>query len=106
MNEIILTKDNFEEEVIKCDLPVLVDFFAVWCSPCSALAPVIEEIAEEYAGKVKVCKVNVDDQIELTRKFRVMSIPMLLFFKNGEITQKLIGYYSKDEIIPYINAAL
>ena len=102
MNEVILTKDNFEEEVSRSDIPVLVDFYAVWCSPCAALSPVLEEIAEEYAGKVKVCKVNVDEQMELTRKFRVMSIPALIFFKNGEITQKLIGYHSKDEIVAYL----
>ena len=102
MDEIILTKDNFEAEVYGSELPVLVDFYATWCSPCSALAPIIEEIAEEYAGKVKVGKVNVDEQMELARKFRVMSIPMLVFFKNGEITKKLIGYHYKDEIIPYL----
>ncbi len=103
MNEVILTKDNFEEEVTKCGIPVLVDFYATWCSPCSALAPVIEEIAEEYAGKVKVCKVNVDDEMELARKFRVMSIPMLVFFKNGEVTKTLVGFRPKEEIVPFLS---
>ena len=102
MDEVILTKENFEEEVMKSNIPVLVDFYADWCTPCSALAPIIEEIAEEYAGKVKVGKVNVDMEMELSRRFRVMSIPMLVFFKSGVITQKLIGYHSKEEIIPYL----
>ena len=101
MNEIILTKDNFEAEVCNSDIPELVDFYATWCSPCSALAPIIEEIADEYEGRVKVGKVNVDEQMELARKFRVMSIPMLVFFKNGEVTQTLVGYNTKEEIIRY-----
>ena len=98
MNEVNLTKGNFEEEVLQSELPVLVDFYADWCSPCMALAPILEEIAEEYAGKVKVCKVNVDKEMELSRKFRVMSIPLLILFRNGEITQRLLGYCSKEEI--------
>ena len=102
MNEVILTKENFEEEVIQCDLPVLVDFYADWCSPCMALAPILEEIAEEYAGKVKVCKVNIDKQMELAIRFRVLSIPTLIFFKNGEITQRLMGYCSKEEIVSFL----
>lgn len=102
MNEVILTKENFEEEVLQCDLPVLVDFYADWCSPCMALAPILEEIAEEYAGKVKVCKVNIDKQMELAIRFRVLSIPTLIFFKNGEITQRLMGYCSKEEIVSFL----
>ncbi len=102
MNEIIITSENFEDEVIKSDIPVLVDFFATWCSPCSALSPIIAEIAEEYAGKVKVGKVNVDEQPTLARKFRIMSIPALVFFKNGEVYQTLVGFRPKEEIISYL----
>ena len=102
MSEVIITNENFEDEVIKSDLPVLVDFFATWCSPCSALSPIIAEIAEEYADKVKVGKVNVDEQPALARKFRIMSIPALVFFKNGEACQTLVGFRPKEEIIRYI----
>lgn len=102
MSEIIITSENFEEEVIKSDIPVLVDFFATWCGPCGALSPIIEEIAEEYAGKVKVGKVDVDEQPALARKFRVMSIPALLFFKNGEVYQTIVGFRPKEQIVPYL----
>ena len=102
MNEVNLTKENFEDEVLQSSLPVLVDFYADWCSPCMALAPVIEEIAGEYAGKVKVCKVNIDKEMELAIRFRVLSIPLLIIFKNGEITQRLLGYCSKEEIVSYL----
>ena len=102
MSEVIITSENFEDEVIKSDLPVLVDFFATWCSPCSALSPIIAEIAEEYAGKVKVGKVNVDEQPALARKFRIMSIPALVFFRNGEVYQTLVGFRPKEEIISYL----
>ncbi len=102
MSEVIITSENFEDEVIKSDIPVLVDFFATWCSPCSALSPIIAEIAEEYAGKVKVGKVNVDEQPVLARKFRIMSIPALVFFRNGEVYQTLVGFRPKEEIISYL----
>lgn len=102
MSEVIITSENFEDEVIKSDLPVLVDFFATWCSPCSALSPIIAEIAEEYADKVKVGKVNVDEQPALARKFRIMSIPALVFFRNGEVYQTLVGFRPKEEIISYL----
>ena len=102
MSEVIITSENFEDEVIKSDIPVLVDFFATWCSPCSALSPITAEIAEEYAGKVKVGKVNVDEQPALARKFRIMSIPALVFFRNGDVYQTLVGFRPKEEIISYL----
>ena len=98
MAEIVLTKDNFETEVLKSSIPVLVDFWATWCGPCQMLAPTIEEIAKEYEGKVKVGKINVDEQPELAMKFKIMSIPTLLMFKNGEVSDKMIGFVPKEQI--------
>ena len=96
MAEIIITKENFEKEVLKSDIPVLVDFWATWCGPCRMLAPIIEEIAEDYDGKVKVGKINVDEEQELAVKFGIASIPTVLLFKDGEITDKSIGYKQKS----------
>ena len=102
MAEIILTNANFETEVTGSDIPVLVDFWASWCGPCRMLAPVISEIAEEYEGKVKVGKVNVDEEGELAVKFGIASIPTVLLFKNGEVVNKSIGYAPKEEIVSLI----
>ncbi len=96
--EVILTKENFEDDVLKSDLPVLVDFWATWCGPCMMLSPIIEEIAEEYDGKLKVGKINVDDESELATAFGITSIPTLMVFKNGKITATSLGYKSKEEI--------
>lgn len=97
--EIILTEANFEEEVLKSSIPVLVDFWATWCGPCMMLAPTVEEIAKEYAGKVKVGKVNVDEAVELAKKYGIMSIPTLIMFKNGKISDKVIGFVPKEQIV-------
>ncbi|MBR6407850.1 MAG: thioredoxin [Clostridia bacterium] len=98
MAEIIITEQNFEAEVVSSDIPVLVDFWATWCGPCRMLAPIIEEISEEQSGKVKVGKVNVDEQPALAAKFGVMSIPTVMVFKNGAVTQTSVGYRPKEEI--------
>lgn len=98
MAELVLTEQNFEEEVLRAKQPVLVDFWATWCSPCRMLAPVIEEIANEYEGKVKVGKVNVDDERELALQFGVNSIPTVMVFQNGEIKATSVGYRPKEEI--------
>ena len=98
MAEIIITKENFEKEVLKSDIPVLVDFWATWCGPCKMIAPVIEEIAEEYEGKVKVDKVNIDEQMDLALEFKVMSIPTIMLFENGEVKKREVGVMSKAEI--------
>ena len=99
MAEVILTKENFEAEVLNSDIPVLVDFWATWCGPCMMLSPVIAELAEELEGKVKVGKVNVDEQNELAMQYRVASIPTLLLFKNGELVKTSVGFMPKSEII-------
>ena len=98
MAEITITKDNFEEEVLKSAQPVLVDFWASWCGPCKMLSPVISELADEYEGKVKVGKVNVDEQPELAAAFRVASIPTVVLFKDGEIADTSVGYRPKQQL--------
>jgi len=101
MAYITLTKENFEQEVLKSDRPVLVDFWASWCGPCQALAPTVDEVAEEQTA-VKVGKVNVDDQPELARQYRVMSIPTLMVFRDGELSRREVGGRSKEEILEMI----
>lgn len=99
MAEVKITVSNFESEVLRSDQPVLVDFYADWCGPCRMLAPVLEEIAREYEGGVKVGKVNVDEQMELAQKFGVSSIPLLVVFKDGQPVAKSLGYRPKEEIV-------
>ena len=98
MAEIKLTDQNFEQEVLRADMPVLVDFWASWCGPCQMLAPVIAEIAEEYAGKVKVGKVNVDEQPNLANRYGIASIPTVMLFKNGEVVSTSLGYRPKNDL--------
>jgi thioredoxin 1 len=106
MSEIKLTEDNFEKEVLKSDIPVLVDFWASWCGPCMMLAPVVEEIAKEYEGKIKVGKLNVDEQQKLAITYKISSIPALKLFKNGEVADSTVGYMPKEELEAFINNAL
>ena len=93
-----ITKDNFENEIVKADKPVLVDFWASWCGPCRMLSPTIDEIAEEHP-EIKVCKINIDVEAELAIRHGVMSVPTLMIFKNGEIAQTAVGVRPKDEIL-------
>ena len=99
MAEVKITVSNFEEEVLHTDKPVLVDFWADWCGPCRMLAPVLEEIARDYEGTVKVGKVNVDEQMALAQQFGVTSIPLLVLFKDGKPVAKSLGYRPKEEIV-------
>ena len=99
MAEITLTKENFEKEVLNEKGMVLVDFFATWCGPCKMLSPVIHQVAEEYAGVVKVGKVDVDAQMELASQYGIVSIPTLILFKDGKPVRKSMGYVSKDAIV-------
>lgn len=91
-----INEQDFNEVVLKSEQPVLVDFWAPWCGPCKSMAPVIEQLAEEFEGKAKVCKVNVDDNQSLAGKYKIMSIPTFLFFKNGEVVGQLVGYTAKN----------
>ncbi len=96
--EVEITAENFKEEVLDANLPVLADFWAEWCVPCKMVAPVLEQIAGEQDGKLKVAKVNVDEQSELASQFGIISIPTLLLFKNGEVVNKQVGAGSKEMI--------
>ena len=98
MSEVNVTKQNFNKEVINSDKMVIVDFWATWCGPCQMLGPVLSEIAEEHKETMKVCKVNVDEEQELAMEFNIMSIPTLIFFKQGKVVKNVVGFHSKKEL--------
>ena len=99
MSYVKLTDENFEQEVLKSDIPVLVDFWAEWCVPCKMLGPIIEELADEYAGKVKICKLDVDDAPATAGQFGVQSIPTVIVFNSGEQVTQTLGAQPKDVIV-------
>ena len=97
---------NFESEVLKCDVPVVVDFWASWCGPCRMIAPVTEKLSGEYADRVKFCKLNVDENPEMARKYQVMSIPLLLFFEGGQQVDSVLGAVPENFLRPKVEALL
>lgn len=103
MSEINLNSSNFNEEITNTDKLVLIDFFATWCGPCKMLSPIILEIANEYSKTVKVCKVNVDENQDLALKYNIMSIPTLIFLKDGKLVKNCVGFCSKSELENIIN---
>lgn len=100
----IVNDNNFETEVLKSELPVLVDFFAEWCGPCKMMSPVVEQIADDFKGTAKVVKLNVDDAPETAEKYGVMSIPTFILFKNGEVADKKVGGMPKDALAAMLKA--
>lgn len=98
MAELKITRENFENEVMKSNIPVLIDFWAPWCGPCRMMGPIIEQLAEEYEGKAKVGKVNVDEEGELSQAFGVMSIPTIVLVKDGKIVKQAVGARPKAEV--------
>lgn len=98
------TDDNFKAEALEAELPVLVDFYADWCGPCKMMAPVVEALATEYEGKVKIGKLNVDQSPNTAGQYGIMSIPTLLFFKNGEVVDKIVGAVPKSDLEQTLNA--
>jgi len=106
MHPIEITEANFEQEVMKSEVPVLLDFWAVWCGPCKMIAPFVEQIAGEFEGKVKVGKVDVDSNPNISVKYGIRSIPTLLFFKDGQLVDQIIGAVAKQAIVNKLNSQL
>lgn len=106
LNVKTFTAENWETDVLHSKELVLVDFWAAWCGPCRMIAPVVEELADEYAGKVVIGKLNVDEQGEVAGKYGVMSIPTLLLFKNGEVVDKVIGFRGKQDLVKMLDAKI
>jgi thioredoxin 1 len=101
-----LTDATFDEEIAAATEPLLVDFWAEWCGPCKMISPILEEIASEHAGKIRVCKLNVDDNLGVARRFEVLSIPTLILFKDGEAQLRLIGAKGKGQLVQELQAFL
>jgi len=103
---IVAGQDNWESEIEKSDVPVLIDFWAEWCGPCRAIIPTLEQLADDYDGKLKVAKVNVDENRELAQKYGVRSIPFLMIIKNGEVVETMVGALGKPEFVAKIEPHL
>jgi len=101
-----ITDSSFNDEVLKSDIPVIVDFWAPWCGPCKMIAPILEDIAEEYDGKLKVAKLDVDTNPKIAGQFKIMSIPALLVFKGGELVDQMIGALPKNQLMDHLTKVL
>ncbi|SEI50376.1 thioredoxin 1 [Allopseudospirillum japonicum] len=101
-----VTDASFEEDVLQSDMPVLVDYWAEWCGPCKMIAPVLEDIAKEYAGKLKVCKLNIDENSDTPPKFGIRGIPTLMLFKDGTVEATKVGALSKSQLVAFLDASL
>ncbi|HET9044679.1 MAG TPA: thioredoxin TrxA [Burkholderiales bacterium] len=99
-----VTDQTFEPEVLKSDLPVLVDYWAEWCGPCKAIAPILDEIAKEYGGKLKIAKLDVDANVEVPKKYNIRGIPTLMLFKNGNVEEQIVGARSKSQLTAFLDS--
>lgn len=103
---LVFKNSNFDSEVLNSNVPVLVDFYADWCGPCKMMSPVVDELAKEYEGKVKIGKLNVDNDGEIAQKYKVMSIPTMLIIKNGEVVEQIVGAVPKQQLQSKLDSAL
>lgn len=102
MSVLVCDSNNFDEIVLKSEIPVLVDFYADWCGPCKMMSPILDEISQEFEGKIKIAKVNVDDNPDLSSEYKIMSIPNMILFENGVKKENIVGARSKDDIIRFL----